>query len=94
MAIAGTDAQAIGHGKNITDSGTLTLGDKVSEVRAFVLNFGNADDPVRIIAAEAGEGARAPHGWYTLDGMKLDKRPTGKGMYIYNGKKVVITRTK
>ena len=31
--------------------------------------------------------------YYTLDGVKLDKRPTRKGMYIYNGKKIVITRT-
>ena len=28
--------------------------------------------------------------WYTLDGRKLEKRPTTKGMYINNGKKVVI----
>ena len=29
-------------------------------------------------------------GWYTLDGRKLDKQPTVKGLYIYKGKKVVI----
>ena len=28
--------------------------------------------------------------WYTLDGRKLDKQPTAKGVYIVNGKKVVI----
>ena len=28
--------------------------------------------------------------WYTLDGHKLDKKPTAKGVYIHNGKKVVI----
>ena len=28
--------------------------------------------------------------WYTLDGRKLDKQPTTKGLYIYKGKKVVI----
>ena len=28
--------------------------------------------------------------WYTLDGRKLDAKPTRKGMYILNGKKVVI----
>lgn len=28
--------------------------------------------------------------WYTLDGVKLDKRPTKKGLYIKNGKKIVI----
>ena len=29
-------------------------------------------------------------GWYTLEGYKLNKRPTKKGVYIYNGKKIVI----
>jgi hypothetical protein len=28
--------------------------------------------------------------WYTLDGRKLDKQPTKKGLYIYNGKKIAI----
>lgn len=28
--------------------------------------------------------------WFTLDGRKLDSRPTTKGIYIYKGKKVVI----
>jgi hypothetical protein len=26
--------------------------------------------------------------WYTIDGMKLDGKPTKKGVYIMNGKKV------
>ena len=29
-------------------------------------------------------------GWYSLDGRKLDGKPTKKGLYINNGKKVVI----
>ena len=28
--------------------------------------------------------------WFTLDGLKLDKAPTVKGVYIHNGKKVAI----
>ena len=28
--------------------------------------------------------------WYSVSGMKLQKRPTQSGVYIYNGKKVVI----
>jgi len=28
--------------------------------------------------------------WYTIDGRKLDGKPTKKGLYIYNGKKVAI----
>lgn len=29
-------------------------------------------------------------GWYTLDGVKLNNAPTQKGIYIQNGKKVVV----
>ena len=29
-------------------------------------------------------------GWYTIDGRKLDGKPTKKGLYINNGRKVVI----
>ena len=28
--------------------------------------------------------------WYTLDGRKLDGKPTTKGLYIHSGRKVVI----
>ena len=62
-------------------------------VRAFVLNFGddgNAGDPARIHVIDAGEGTRAPHAWYTLDGRRLDGVPTAKGLYINKGKKVVV----
>ena len=30
------------------------------------------------------------HGWYTIEGYKLDSKPTSKGLYIYNGKKYII----
>jgi len=29
-------------------------------------------------------------GWFTLDGRKLDTKPTKKGIYIYKGKKVIM----
>jgi len=44
----------------------------------------------RIHAIDAGEGARAPHGWYTIDGRRLDGMPTAKSLYIHGGKKVVV----
>ena len=30
------------------------------------------------------------NGWYTLDGVKLQVAPTQKGVYIKDGKKVVL----
>jgi hypothetical protein len=29
-------------------------------------------------------------GWYTVNGIKLQSAPTEKGVYINNGKKVVV----
>ena len=56
--------------------------------RSFVLDFGeNAVTSIHnsqfIIHNEADA-------WYTLDGRKLDKQPTQKGVYIHNGRKTVI----
>ena len=31
-----------------------------------------------------------PNSWYTLDGRKLDGKPTKKGLYINNGQKTVM----
>jgi hypothetical protein len=28
--------------------------------------------------------------WYTVSGVRLAGKPTKKGLYIYNGKKIVI----
>jgi hypothetical protein len=30
------------------------------------------------------------HAWYTLDGRKLNGAPNQKGIYIHNGKKMVV----
>jgi hypothetical protein len=38
----------------------------------------------------SAEKLNAAEGWYTLDGVKLQSMPTQKGIYINNGKKVVI----
>mgnify|MGYP006988838991 CR=1 FL=1 len=34
--------------------------------------------------------ARQQEGWYTLGGQRLDSAPTRSGIYILNGKKVVV----
>ena len=67
-------------------------------VRAFVLNFGgdgSADGSsasgITVVspATDADGDVRAP-GWYAVDGMRLDGKPTARGIYIHNGRKVVI----
>ncbi|MBQ8064521.1 MAG: hypothetical protein IJ200_02570 [Prevotella sp.] len=59
------------------------------EVMTFQTNavIGSPDDPTAInfVRADYADGQ-----WYTISGMKLQKRPTQSGVYIFNGKKVVV----
>ena len=54
------------------------------QLTAFNFGFG---DETGIGHTEITERAGA---WYTLDGVKLNGKPTCKGLYIHGGKKVVI----
>jgi hypothetical protein len=54
----------------------------------FVLNFGEETTSLREISNE--ELIISNYDYYTLDGRKLDEKPTKKGLYIVNGKKIVI----
>ena len=72
----------------------LTAGDPNAGVRAFVLNFGDDDNATGIVSAEANSSLFTLHSslseWYTLDGRKLQGKPTQRGMYINKGKKVLV----
>ena len=59
----------------------------------FVLNFdGEEDNTTGIIEVKEVNASLGvnDNSWYDLSGRKLDKQPTEKGLYIHNGKKVVI----
>ena len=60
-----------------------------NEIMAFKKNavIGSPDKPetIHFVRSDYEDGM-----WYTVSGMKLQKRPTRKGVYIYNGKKVVV----
>ena len=50
-----------------------------------------ADGSTTAISAVTSDGvAVKTEGWYTIDGMKLNAAPTQKGVYINNGKKIVV----
>ena len=66
-------------------------------VRSFVLNFGDTSEETGIISIskESGNQGNNPEflnslDYYTLDGIRLDRKPTRKGLYIHGGKKVVV----
>ena len=71
----------------------LTAGDTSNaSVRAFVLNFGDDGEVTGIVAQPTlnSQFSILNSEWYDLSGRKLNGKPTTKGLYINNGKKVVI----
>lgn len=62
-------------------------GESVSLARAFRMSF---DDNVTGIVTVLSDEPTTSSGIYTLDGRRLQGQPTGKGMYIVNGKKTII----
>jgi hypothetical protein len=69
----------------------LTVGEAANGVRAFVLNFGD-DETTGIISIDNGQLIidNSMDAWYSLDGRRLNGKPTQKGIYINHGNKVVI----
>ena len=62
-----------------------------NEAAARTIEFEEADGTVTAIqAVNVKAEARSAEGWYTIGGMKLQGAPTQKGIYIQNGKKVII----
>jgi hypothetical protein len=66
----------------------LKLGDK--EVKAFNINFGDDEATGIISVHDSGFMVNGSDAWYTLDGRKLQGKPTQRGIYINNGKKTII----
>lgn len=51
----------------------------------------NGIDDLRLDPTADADGTDLDSGdWYSIDGQKLQKRPTRNGLYIYNGRKVVV----
>lgn len=61
-----------------------------NSVSACVLNFGDSET-TGILNVNVNENDNeSDNYWYSLDGKKLSEKPTQKGVYIHNGKKMVI----
>ena len=57
-----------------------------------MLNFGDDDSATGIISLykESGSRRAAASGWYDLQGRRLIGKPSQKGVYINDGKKVLV----
>ena len=83
-----------------TTSGTIPANRGYLVVAASAVNAGSApqlsitigDDTTGIGSVDCDSVATDNDEWYTLDGQKLQQAPTRKGLYIKNGKKVVINK--
>ena len=59
-------------------------------INAFVLNFGGEEATQIASLSDNSDSPDNSNGWYTLSGMKLNGKPKSKGVYINNGRKIVI----
>ena len=55
-------------------------------IKSMVVDFGDEETNIETV----DNGQQTTDGWYTLSGVKLNGKPATKGVYLYNGKKVVI----
>jgi hypothetical protein len=69
--------------------GYFVMHDAPANAKAFVMNFGDGEttgiQPIRM-----ENGTTPAEGTYDLSGRRIQGQPTQKGVYIQNGKKVVI----
>ena len=66
----------------------IEAGDLAQQARAIVLNFG--DDETTGIREVKEVREVKDNSWYSLDGRRLTGKPSRAGVYINNGKKIVI----
>ena len=60
-----------------------------NSVRAFNLNFGDSET-TEILSTTNLTNYTNSGAWYDLSGRKLNEKPVKKGVYVQNGKKIVI----
>lgn len=69
----------------------LILAEGSSYARQITVeDFDGISTSIKSLSVDDIHGLKVAEGWYTLGGVKLPGAPTEKGVYINNGKKVVI----
>ena len=92
-----TITSSVKYDQNMFDYSTTPVA--VEEIK-FLLNNqlmreDTSSDPtptgiVEVKASSDNKSSRSSSGWYTIGGIPLGSKPSAKGIYIFNGKKVVI----
>ena len=60
--------------------------EETSGVHNFVLNFGDGETTGITTTKQTNQNVD----WYSIDGRKLNQKPQQRGIYISNGRKVMI----
>ncbi len=58
----------------------------------YIFNIIIIDDNPTGITNVNGNDHGNDHGWYTLEGQRLNSKPTQQGIYLHNGKKVSVRK--
>jgi hypothetical protein len=62
-----------------------------ANIRSFSIDFGDDPEETAIVSLSQEDWSQGgADAWYSLDGRQLSSKPTVKGLYIHNGKKVAI----
>lgn len=72
-------------------AGDLESGEVNNALLRILLNLDDANgDATAISAVSNAPVVASPSGWFTLDGRRLADKPTLRGIYLHNGKKVIV----
>ena len=77
-------------GENLKGQKAYLAIDGSMEAPGFVFNFGGEYGTTPVSETVIVDHEDAAANWYTIDGYKLQGKPSKKGLYIRNGSKVVI----
>ena len=86
----GSDSQFT-NARSLTRAAATTSDDTLPETIGVRLISANGEvTAIGTLYTRTGEVSFDSEAWYTLDGKRLNAKPTQKGIYVNNGKKVVI----
>ncbi len=73
-------------------SGGIVAGDPSASVNQFAIHFNDETTAIDNIqwSMVNGQWSMEKDEWYTIDGIKLQGKPSQKGLYIHNGKKFLL----
>ena len=68
----------------------LIAGAPANSINNFVLNFGEEKTGVREVTEVNGVKEVIDNSWFSIDGRRLNGKPSRAGLYINNGKKIIV----